>query len=325
MVSVIIPIYNVERYIGRCVKALMEQTLHDVEYIFVNDATPDSSIEVLQTVISQYPYRKGQVRIINHDCNRGLPAARNTGLAVATGEYIFHCDSDDFVELDMLELLYEAAKCKNADIVWCDWYLSFEKNERYMKQPEYVTPIEALKGMLSGVMKYNVWNKLVKRSIYEENDIRFPAGYGMGEDMTMMMLFVYAHSVAYVHKALYHYVKLNTNAFSQVHSEKHFADLKYNLLRFTDFLQDKYIEEYDEYIAFLKLEAKFPFLIMTVDKKMYEMWKQWFPEANKYIWENKNVAVRTRFLEWMAAKNQFWFVRLYYYVVIRFVYGIIYK
>ena len=102
-VSVIIPIYKVEAFIERCAATLMEQTLPEVEYIFVDDATSDNSIDVLEEVIARYPQRKGQVRIVHNAENKGLPAARNTGLALATGEYIFHCDSDDYVEPSMLE------------------------------------------------------------------------------------------------------------------------------------------------------------------------------------------------------------------------------
>lgn len=126
-VSVIIPIYGVEKFIERCVDTLMQQTLKEVEYIFVNDATPDHSMEVLQDVLARYPERKDCVVVATHEINKGLPAARNTGLQMARGEYIFHCDSDDFVEPDMLETLYTEAVRKQADIVWCDWILSFEK------------------------------------------------------------------------------------------------------------------------------------------------------------------------------------------------------
>lgn len=165
-VSVIVPIYNVSRFISRCVLSLMNQTLEDVEYIFVDDATPDESIMILHDIINQYPAKRDNCIILHHEKNMGLPAARNTGLQVAKGEYIFHCDSDDFVEPEMLEKMYKTAKTHDADIVWCDWFLSFEKNERYMKQPEYTTSEDALKGMLSGAMKYNVWNKLVRHSLY---------------------------------------------------------------------------------------------------------------------------------------------------------------
>lgn len=189
-VSVIIPVYNVGKFIERCVRSLMEQTMDNVEYIFVDDASPDNSIQILQKVIADYPNRRDNVRILTHAENKGLPAARNTGLAVATGEYIFHCDSDDFVEKNLLSTLYETACNENADIVWSDYYISYPNNERYLKQPSYDTPEAALKGMLHGRMKYNVWNKLAKRSLYIEHNIEFPAGYAMGEDMTMMFLFL---------------------------------------------------------------------------------------------------------------------------------------
>lgn len=323
IVSVIIPIYNVEKFISRCAQSLMEQTLVDVEYIFVDDATPDDSIKVLQGVINQYPDRKNQCRIIHHKQNLGLPAARNTGLAVAQGEYIFHCDSDDFVEPDMLEQLYCKATETDADIVWCDWWLSFAKNERYMKQPEYPTAIEALKGMLSGVMKFNVWNKLIRRSLYEENRITFPAGYGMGEDMTIMRLFARASKVANLPKAFYHYVQQNNGAFCKTFSEKHLSDVRHNVSIVTEDLRDLFGSTLDQELAFFKLDVKFPFLISD-DPAKYNLWKNWYPEANRYILKNKRLSLRSRYLQWLAWKNQFWAVWLYYKLVYRVVYGIIY-
>ena len=321
-VSVIIPIYKVEKFIGRCVRSLMEQTLQEVEYIFVDDATPDKSIEVLQDCLVQYPERK--VIILKHQQNQGLPAARNTGLALAKGEYIFHCDSDDYVEPTMLEELYNAAQKNNADIVWCDWFLTFAENERYMRQPSFETPMEALKAMLSGGMKYNVWNKLVRRSLYTDNDILFPAGYGMGEDMTMMMLFAHAQKVAYVPQAFYHYVKLNTGAFSQTYSERHLVELKHNVQRICDYMQRVLGDKVEKELAFFRLDAKFPFLI-TNDSNKYKLWKEWYSEVNSYILQNKNVSLRSRCLQWLAWKGQFWAVRLHYFLLYKLVYGFIYK
>lgn len=321
-VSVIIPIYKVEKFIERCVRSLMEQTLHEVEYIFVDDATPDKSIEVLEACLALYPERKAT--ILKHPQNQGLPAARNTGLAMTTGEYVFHCDSDDYVEPTMLEELYNAAQKNNADIVWCDWFLTFAENERYMKQPSFETQMEALKAMLSGGMKYNVWNKLVRRSLYVDNDIQFPASYGMGEDMTMMMLFAHAQKVAYIPQAFYHYVKLNTGAFSQTYSERHLVELRYNVQRICDYMQRVLGDKVEKELAFFRLDAKFPFLI-TNDSNKYKLWKEWYPEVNSYILQNKNVSLRSRCLQWMAWKGQFWAVRLHYFLLYKLVYGIIYK
>ena len=324
-VSVIIPIYKVRKFIERCVCSLFEQTLKNVEYIFVDDASPDDSIDILKSCIERYPERKEQVRILVHEENQGLPAARNTGFAMATGEYVFHCDSDDFVEVDMLEEMYKAAKEKDADMVYCDFYLSFEKNERYMSNPVYETAEDMFrKGLLGGAMKYNVWNKLVKRNLYTDNNITFPAGHAMGEDMTMIRLAACAKSVAYVPKAFYHYVKLNANAYSATMSERHKVDILFNVNQTVEFLQNKFGNALDKEIAFFKLNTKLPFLI-TDDKSQYEVWKEWWPEANKYICENKIQPFRTRMVQWLAAKGQFWAVKLYFKVVYKLVYGVIYK
>lgn len=322
-VSVIIPIYNVSCFIERCTESLMQQTLHEVEYIFVDDATPDHSIQILKEVVTRYPERKEQVRIVHHEINKGLPAARNTGLAIATGEYIFHCDSDDYIESNMLELLYKTAKKKNADYVWCDWFLSYDSNERYMVQPSYQTPSDALKGMLCGAMKYNVWNKLVKRSLYVDNNISFPAGHGMGEDMTMIRLAACATKVAYVNKALYHYVRSNTGAMTQAYSERHMADVRHNVDETIDFIESRGI--YNEVDAALfKLNVKLPFLI-TDDWTSYRRWNEWYPEANKHIGEQRSLPFRTRLLQRMAARKIYLGVWIYYQIVYRFLYTILYK
>lgn len=323
-VSVIIPVYNVGKFIERCVRSLMEQTIDNVEYIFVDDASPDNSIQILQKVLADYPNRRDNVRILTHAENKGLPAARNTGLAVAQGKYIFHCDSDDFVEPDMLEQLYGKAIECDADIVWCDWYLTFENSERYMTQPAYDTPLEALKAMLSGVMKYNVWNKLVRRSIYVENKIEFPAGYGMGEDMTIMLLFAYAERISYLPHAFYHYVKLNTNAFSQTYSKRHLQELQHNVATITDKLETLFGNMLEQEISFLKLEAKFPFLFSN-DSKKRKLWQEWYPEANRFILQNHNISMRSRLIQWCAWKNLNFIVSIYRWLLNRIVYGIIYN
>lgn len=321
-VSVIVPVYKVEPFIGRCMRSLMEQTLQDAEFIVVDDCSPDNSISIARQVAGNYPDRK--VTFITHEVNKGLPAARNSGLAVASGEYVFHCDSDDFVEPEMLRRLYDEAERQDADIVWCDWFLSFGQNERYMKQPSYATPMEALKGILGGAMKYNVWNKLVRRQLYTDNRILFPSGYGMGEDMTMIRLFACADKVVYVPEGFYHYVKLNSGAFSNTYSERHLEELAHNVAETLAFLKDKYGNALDLDIEFFKLDVKYPFLV-TDDKSKYELWEKWYPEANQYIRLNKNVSSRRRMLQLLADRKMFRIVCLYYKLVHKFIYGIVYK
>lgn len=323
-VSVIAPIYGVEQFIERCVRSLMEQTLREVEYIFVDDASPDGSIEVLHKTLADYPERAKQVRILKHEQNKGLPAARNTGLAVAEGEYIFHCDSDDYVEREMLEEMYAKAKEQDADIVWCDYYDSYEHNERYLKQPEYHTSHDALCGMLCGRMKYNVWNKLVRKSLYTESGIEFPAGHSMGEDMAMIKLFSQASKVLYHPRAYYHYVKWNVGSMTAKYTQKHLDALEHNVREVISYLKENYQHPIDIELACFQLEAKWVFLISNRWED-YRRWSAWFSESHPFIWKNKYVSFRIRLIEWLAFKKQYWLVWTHYYLIIKLLYSIIYK
>lgn len=323
-VSVIIPIFRVEKFIERCAISLFEQTLDSIEYIFVDDTTPDKSIEILTDVLERYPQRKPQVTILRHDVNKGLPAARNSGLSVAGGEYVFHCDSDDYLESNALEQMLNVAEKTDSDIVWCDYYLSFSMNERIMVQPNYSNSQEAIKGMLSGTMKYNVWNKLAKRRLYVDNSISFPAGHSMGEDMTMIKLFAHAKKVAYINAPLYHYIRLNTDAMTQSYSERKIADIEFNVAQTLDYLLKNCKFDLTQEFAFFKLSTKLPLLIS--DKMCnYRIWNELYPEANKYILKNKKQSVRIRVLQWLASKKVYSFVKLYNIILNKLIYGLLYK
>lgn len=314
-ISVIVPVYGIERYIERCTESLLSQTFKDdVEFIFVDDCTKDRSICILQDVIERHPERKSQIQIVRHEENQGLPAARNTGLAIANGEYIMHIDGDDFTEPTMLDDMYSVAVDHDADIVWTDLYLTYEGNERYLSQPDYSTPKKALQGILRGEMKYNVWNKLVRKDLYTKNDIKFPAGFGMGEDMTIIKLFCHASKVMYIPKAYYHYVKTNSQAFSQTYSARHLEELLHNVSDLSQYLSDYMGDEYKELISLFKLEVKFPFLISDAKEK-HTVWKNWFKDANEFVWKNPSISLRRKLLQGMASMNQWWYVNLYYKVL----------
>ena len=323
-VSVIVPIYQVAAYIERCARSLLEQTLENVELIFVDDCSPDESMQILQTVLAEYPERRVKVRVVRHVGNQGLPAARNTGLALAEGKYIFHFDSDDWAENTLLERLYDAAEEADADFVWCDWYLAFPQNRRLMKQPSFETPREALRGVLAGAMKYNVWNKLVRKELYTQNGILFPAGHAMGEDMTMVRLLACAKRVAYVPEALYNYAKREGEAFTNGWSKQHLDDLFYNTDVTIQFLKERFGEEIEREAAWFQLNAKYSFLI-SKDYGLYRLWQQHYREAHAHIWTNSYSSFRCKLLQYAAAKHQYWILYLHYQLLYKFIYGVIYK
>ncbi len=321
-VSVIVPFFKVEQFVERCTRSLLEQTLEEVEYIFVDDASPDGSRATIERVAAEYTRN---VRILTHMHNQGLPAARNTGLAEATGEFIYHCDSDDYLEPTMLKEMYGAAAREQADFVYCDFFLDFGTSRRVMVNPDYTSPELMVKeGFLAGTMKYNVWNKLVKRTLYTESDLQFPSGHAMGEDMTMILLATHASRTVYVDKPLYHYLKLNGNAYSNTFSQKHLEDIRFNADRVFSGLEGWETSDKELYLNFFKLNLKLPFLFSN-DRKQYMLWKQWYPEANRFIKQNIHQPRRSRMVQQWAASGLFPLVRFYCFLVNHLYYGIRYR
>jgi len=321
-ISVISPVFGVERFIERSARSLLSQTFGDAEFIFVDDASTDGSRAILESVIADFPERN--VRILTHETNMGLPASRRTGVLAAAGDFIYNCDSDDWVEPDILEQMYAAAMAVDADFVYCDFYLTFDKDERYMGNPTYETPDQMLrKGFLGGGAKYNVWNKLIKRTLYE--GIEFPVDHFKGgEDMIVIEMLAKASRVAHVPKALYHYVKTNASAISEGFSERRLVDIRYNADHAMNALTASYPADLSDEIAWFKLNVKLPFLLSDSAQK-HAVWTEWYPEADDHIMSNPTQPLRNRILQWMAWKGQWWYVKAYYSLVYKFIYGVIYR
>ena len=242
-ISVLVPIYGVERYIGRCVRSLFGQTMNEgVEFIFVNDCTKDSSINILRDMLNQYPSRQSQVKLVNHKENRGLAAARITALNLANGEYVINLDSDDYFETDMLECMYAEAKKHNADIVVADYYLSYKNREIYISCPIDSDKSHLISNIIcdkEGVGRM-VWNKLIKRHLYEKYSVKLLPGINIGEDMiaTSQLLF-HAASISKIDRAFVHYNRSNLNTYTSSPSYQEVL----NRLTVCDFLSEFFREK----------------------------------------------------------------------------------
>lgn len=204
-VSVIVPIYGVEKYIERCARSLFQQTLEDIEFIFVNDFTYDNSIKILENVLCEYPSRKQQTIILHHNRNLGLPQSRKTGIDHSSGEYIIHCDSDDWVDTDLYETMYNVAKKGNYDLVQCDVLKSDGIN--YFKVPvnltdskeKYLNDIYSIKSI------WPVWNKLVRRKFYTDPHLVIPQ-YNMGEDLAYSyQIMMNVKTISFISQKYYYY------------------------------------------------------------------------------------------------------------------------
>jgi glycosyltransferase involved in cell wall biosynthesis len=224
LVSILVPVWGVEKYIERCARSLFEQTYENLEYIFVDDCSPDKSIEILERVMEDYPNRNEQVRIIRHEQNRGLAAARNTALDNAHGLFISHVDSDDYLAHDAIKLLVNKQLKTDADIVSCRYYQLFPKRVKVNGGLVYENKHEML--MLFFDPRINairpVWGRLIRLSLYNDHHIRVKEGNNNGEDWQQIPVLVYyAKTVDKIEDILYYYDCTNEQSYTNVNKKKH--------------------------------------------------------------------------------------------------------
>ena len=206
-VSVLVPVYGVEKFVGLCAKTLFEQTYDDLEYIFVDDCSPDNSIQVLQEIMARYPQREQQVRVIRHDRNRGLGAARKTALEAATGDFALNVDSDDYLPLDAIEKLVVRQQQTGADVVSGNYSSHFEDGTVIFRQEQHPSRKTCLRLMLiQHTIKPHIWGRLIRKTVYTRNGIAPVEGINMAEDMALTPRLVHAaKAVAYVDDSVYYY------------------------------------------------------------------------------------------------------------------------
>ena len=278
-VSIIVPVYSASNYIERCAHSLFGQTFDDIEYVFVNDCTPDDSIEKLQKTIEQYPRRKERIKIINHEKNRGVSASRQTGIDNSTGSYILFVDNDDWIKPEMVETMYHKAKSEEADIVVCDFIV--EKNHSNEYRSEYVSDNkdDYFRDMLENKLCNGyLWNKLIHRSFFELPDCRFNENLIIVDDyFALVRIYYYIEKCVKIDKAFYHYNRKNPYAQTASRTVAHYENTKlfYELLEV--FLKEKGIyEQYADTVEYLKVLRRANLL---TDTKQYSLIKKY---ANLY-------------------------------------------
>ena len=228
-ISVVVPIYGVEAYIADCARSLLSQSWKDVEFIFVNDGTPDRSMEVLADVLKEFPQR--EVVIVNQE-NRGLPQARKAGVAKATGDYIMHVDSDDTLAPGAIEKLARKALETDADVI--HYYVKKVRSNgssHISKDKDYGDPQVYAREIVRFHSHGFMCNKLMKRSLYA-NEIFYPR-YNMHEDMVLScQLLAGARSLVLIKEPLYLYRRDNPDSATRVktsvrrgQSARNFLDL----------------------------------------------------------------------------------------------------
>ncbi len=256
-VSIIIPVYRVEKFISRCLNSVVGQHYNDIECIFIDDASPDNSYKILKEYIEEY---QGEInfKIIQHSQNRGLSVARNTGTLASTGDYIYYLDSDDEITPNCIDLLVEkVSKYKNVDIVQgntktipqpnpgLDWrniilknYPEYTNNKKWIKKHCFIEPR----------IPVNAWNKLIRKNFIIQNNLFFKEGIIHEDEHWMFFVAKKIKEIAFVEEfTLIHYITENS-IMQSVDKNKSVSsclviieDLLENIDEFLPFLQKKYI------------------------------------------------------------------------------------
>lgn len=216
MVSIIIPVYNVRDYIERCIKSVIAQTFRgDLECIIIDDCGNDDSILIAQKCVYKENNRI-KFRFISHKNNRGLAAARNTGIEHATGEFVMHLDSDDWLEPRAIEILVKKQLETNADIISGNALAHFEDHTKLLEEPDYKGKKDMIYNTIELSLDHVIWRRLIRKSLYNDNNIRAVEGVNIGEDHhTLPRLVYFANKITKVDELVYHYNCVNQNSYMQ--------------------------------------------------------------------------------------------------------------
>lgn len=295
-ISIIVPVYNVEKYIDKCLKSLVNQTLKDIEIIVVNDGSPDNSQKIIDKYERKYSNVKSYIKK-----NGGISSARNYGLKYAKGEYIAFVDSDDYVDVTMFEKLYNKAKKDSYDIVECNLHMVDDNGnlikDVYHTLPNDINTEEELKKYMIN-MYTSVWNKIYKKNLFD-NKIRFKKGVWFEDVEFLYRLIPFVKSIGFVNENLYYYVQRegsitktfddrlycyvdNWNGIVNFYKEKglyskYYEELEYSYVRY---LYASFIKQSSNY----KDKKNFT---KTVEMAMKNV-KAYFPDyrKNKYFYKS---------------------------------------
>lgn len=240
LISVIVPIFGAEKTLLRCLDSLKSQTFEDFEVLMIDDGSPDRCGEIIDD------YAKSDNRFkAFHKENGGVSSARQFGIDHAQGEYTIHADPDDWVEPKMLEALYGKAIEADADMVICDFYENTYKGQKYIKQePSSLNHKDVLHDIFDNIHG-STCNKLIRRKLYSEYNIRFPESISFCEDQYVIAAFLkHDIKISYLPKAFYHYIReLNHSSLSRNYNEQTYQKdlLRRNL--FDDLLSNEAIRQ----------------------------------------------------------------------------------
>lgn len=292
LVTIVVPMYNVEKYIEKCLNSLINQTYKNIEIIIINDGSKDNSLSIAEKKA------KGDSRIkIISQPNQGLSAARNAGIDNASGSYICFVDSDDFVHQDYVKLLLECILKNEADISACGFFYIDEEGNKWKrkeKENKLYNNEEALKDIFSKEQNTEImtWNKLYKIQLFRDNKIYFPIGRYHEDNFTTYKLYYYAKKIVMISNELYYYLQRNNSIMGQKFNKKR-LDIIDAIEETKNFFKDKELDLYEE-IQCYEILTKINILNNMIRDKYKEKEKK---DIVKDIKENKKNYKKNKYID----------------------------
>ena len=317
-VSILVPFYKVEKYVGRCVESLFTQTYKNIEYVFVNDCTPDKSMEVINEMIDKYGV-SSQCKMIIHDQNQGISASRNDCLDNMTGDYFLFIDSDDYIDQDMVELLVEAAWRENADISGCGYIEEYADHSVEHPQKYTNDHDEMMRAITLLTIKGVMWKLLVRSSIVNEHkdEVRFIPDRNMVDDyLFCCQIFYYAQRFVGVDRCMYHWIQYNPNNYTHttiMAVESQAAAIR----KAEEFYREKGV---DEVVSDVLLQRKFiSKLPLLLDNTCFDVirWRSLFPESNG-VWKQLHFSLGNNLLFCIVSSPFYWIISLLHFLGIHY-------
>ena len=264
-ISIIVPVYNVEKYLSRCLESLLTQSFKDIEIIAINDGSTDSSLQIL----NNYAVKDDRLKVIDK-ANGGVSSARNAGIDAASGDYIGFVDPDDWIDSDMYEIMYQTAQTEKADIVMCSYIREFGSHSKekdfhlpekvcYYNEEVQTNIMRRLVGPLNEEVGNpelldawgTVWSKIYKTELIKENELWFTdlSKIGTNEDTLFnIQAFYYANSFVFLNQPFYHYWRANDTSVTSGY-KPNLMNQWFNLYNIIEsFLNEKGLDE-DYYTA----------------------------------------------------------------------------
>lgn len=254
LVSILVPVYNVEPYIERCARSLFEQTYENLEFVFCDDCSTDTSIWILETIIKEYPQRADHIKIIRHESNRGSAVARNTLIANSKGVFLFWVDSDDWVETNAVELMVKKQSENDADIVTCRCYGHYgDTMKEYFDGGFNLDKDTLLEMILRGKCGSSVWRRLIRKSLYTDHNIKCLEGINGRDDFQLIVPLIYfSRKVDSIDAFLYHYDR--TPHHSITYDKMNNLTFQIHSMRSRLFIRDFFVGKEERYVQIVSEE-----------------------------------------------------------------------